>query len=166
MASSEEKIILSFLFKRSGKEMLKESEICLPLSLNLGWFTTNNAKKFVEHATQQGLLIKKNGLYMTSFDIEKVSIPIGFSPKENMFHRTESNQKTESKQTLLDILIQRISKKSEKSFEEIHNEIKQVSIEKKIIDEVAGMFIANKYGVDVKEHYKKVEDEIVKAKGE
>ena len=61
---SESKIVLAFLFKRSGKNMLKESDIYLPLSLELGWFSSTQAQEFVKHALNEKLLIKKeNHLY-------------------------------------------------------------------------------------------------------
>jgi len=54
----EEKIIIAFLFKRSGKNKLKESEIYLPLSLELDWFSANEARQFVNLAVELKLLTK------------------------------------------------------------------------------------------------------------
>ncbi|MCK5459307.1 MAG: DUF2240 family protein, partial [Thermoplasmatales archaeon] len=60
--NSEAQMIISFLFKRSGKDKLTEPEIYLPLSLELGWFSTREAKGFVTYVLQQKLLVKKDGL--------------------------------------------------------------------------------------------------------
>ena len=50
--NSEVQIIISFLFKRSGKNKLKESEIYLSLSLELGWFSARESREFVTYALQ------------------------------------------------------------------------------------------------------------------
>ena len=44
---SEKEIIISFLFKRSGKESLKFSDLYLALSMELNWFTPDDAKSFI-----------------------------------------------------------------------------------------------------------------------
>ena len=48
MTDSEMRIIIAFLFKRSGKEEMSPSELYLPLSMDLQWFTPNQAKEFVD----------------------------------------------------------------------------------------------------------------------
>ena len=53
---SEWKIIIAFLFKRSGKEKLSLSEFYLSLSMDLKWFSPQQAKAFVNHAVEQKLL--------------------------------------------------------------------------------------------------------------
>jgi len=159
---SEAKIIISFLFKRSGKDKLKESEIYLPLSLDLGWLSASQAKNFVEYAIQQEFLIKKNGFLIPNFDIEKITTPLGFLPKEKSFKIEKAHKKTEGEQNVIDVIIQRIAEKSDVDFKDIYNEIKQVGTEKKVIEEVAGLFIANKYRVDVKDFYRTVEVKITK----
>ena len=77
--AAEAEIILTFIFKRSGKQMLKESEIYLPLSIELGWFTTKEATTFVKQAIEQDRLIEKKvpelngfkGLYSDSYYTEE-----------------------------------------------------------------------------------------------
>ena len=59
---AEAKIIIAFLYNRSGKTALKESELYLPLAMELGWFTTKEAHEFVTDAINQELLVKKEGL--------------------------------------------------------------------------------------------------------
>ena len=83
--NSEEEIIIAFLFKRSGKNELKESEIYLPLALELGWFSSQQASNFVKHALGKKLLVKKRDLISPNFDIEKTKIPVGFYPSKTSF---------------------------------------------------------------------------------
>ena len=44
--NKEHKIIISFVFNRSGKREMSFSEFYLTLSLDLKWFTPDNAKSF------------------------------------------------------------------------------------------------------------------------
>ena len=77
---SESEIIISFIFKRSGKAELDFSEIYLTLSMDLKWFTPDDAKKFVNNALKQKLLLKKYEGLRPGFEINKINVPFGFSP--------------------------------------------------------------------------------------
>jgi hypothetical protein len=87
---SEVKIIISFIFKRSGKQKLSFSELYLDLSINLNWFTPEDAKKFVNEAMEKGFLIKEKDLIGPAFDIKKIQVPIGFYPSKTVFIEKES----------------------------------------------------------------------------
>ena len=80
MVSQAEKII-TFVFNRSGKTELSFSEMYLTLSMELNWFTPDDAKKFVEKAIREGLFCKKNNQLSPSFDVSKVNVPVGYNPK-------------------------------------------------------------------------------------
>ena len=77
---SEEEIIIAFLFKRSGKETLTPPELYLPLSMDLKWFTPQQAKDFIKLAEKKKLLNKKNNLIKPNFDYKKINIPLSFQP--------------------------------------------------------------------------------------
>lgn len=161
--SSEPQIIISFIFKRSGKTKLKESEIYLSLSLELAWFTTKEARQFVNFAVQQKLLLKKEGFLSPSFDIEKITIPIGFFPskKEYIIEKTEIKE-----ENTIGAIIQRIIVKTDKNSNEIYEEIKQVESEKNILSEVAILLVAQKYDIDVKKYFDEIESLISKGNEE
>ena len=83
---SEVKIIIAFLFKRSGKEELSLSELYLPLSMGFQWFTPKQAKDFVNHAVQQKLLSKKGDVLKPNFEYKKIVVPLGFRPSKESFN--------------------------------------------------------------------------------
>ena len=144
--NSEARIIISFLFKRSGKDKLTESEIYLPLSLELGWFSARDAKGFVTYALQQKLLVKKNVLLTPSFDVEKINVPVGFSPTEKSF-AVEKTESEEENQNIIDVIVKQIVEKTGKETKDIFEELKQVETEKNIIPEVAVLLVAKEYAV-------------------
>ena len=91
--ADEAQIILAFLFKRSGKTTVKESELYLPLSLELGWFTASQAHQFVQYALQQGLLEHDNDHVSPSFDVNMIEIPVGFKPTQTSFQIKKTLEK-------------------------------------------------------------------------
>jgi hypothetical protein len=153
---SEEEIIIAFLFKRSGKSKLKESEIYLPLSLELGWFSTKEARQFVEYAIKQKLLIEKEGLLTPSFDIEKIDITVGFSPSKSTFKVKEKVEEEDVFQKI----VNRIIEKTNNTYEEIIKDINRIQKEKNIIPEVAALLLAKEFNVNVEDSLDAVEKRI------
>jgi len=154
--NSEAHSIISFLFKRSGKEQLKESELYLPISLELGWFTTKEAKEFVNYALQQKLLVKKDALLTPSFNVEKIIVPVGFLPTEKSF-AVEKTESKEEEQIIIDIIVKQIVEKTGKETKEIFEEVKHVEAEKNILPEVAVLLVAKEYDVDLDNWFDLVE---------
>ncbi len=154
---SEEKIVIAFLFKRSGKSKLKESEIYLPLSLELGWFSTKEARQFIEYAIKQKLLIKKEGLLTPSFDVEKIDITVGFSPSKSTFTVKEMDKEEED---VFQKIVNHIVEKTDHTYEEIIKEINRIQEEKKIIPEVASLLLAKEFNINVEDSLDVVEKRI------
>jgi hypothetical protein len=118
--SIEEEIILSFIYKRSGKDSLSSTEIYLPLSIELSWFSTNEAKQFLQHCIDHELLKQTpNGLQPT-FDITKIKIPIGFTPIKT-YSKNPINQKT-SPNNIYKNLLQTLSQEKKISQSELEIE--------------------------------------------
>ena len=163
--NTEASIIISFLFKRSGKDKLKESEIYLPLSLELGWFSAREAKEFVTYALQQKLLVKKDGLLTPSFDVEKTTVPVGFYPTEKTF-AVEKTESKEEEQNIIDVIVKQIVEKTGKELKDIFEAIKHVEAEKNILPEVAVLLVAKEYGVAVNGYFSSVEKAIFKGNEE
>jgi hypothetical protein len=145
---SEAKIIIAFLFNRSGKTELKDSELYLPLSMELGWLSAKESQEFIKYAIKQELLIKKDGLLQPNFPFEKVIIPLGFTP----------SKKDELKEyDIIDGIVIKISTLTNHNQEEILEEIKQEEKEKNLFSEVAALYVARKYSVDITDWYDSVE---------
>jgi len=153
---SEEEIVIAFIFKRSGKSKLKESEIYLPLSLELGWFSTKEARQFIEYAIKQKLLIEKEGLLTPSFDVEKIDIAVGFSPSKSTFTVKEKGEEDDVFQRI----VNRIIEKTNYTHEEIIQNINRIQEEKNIIPEVAALLLAKEFNVNVEDSLDAVEKRI------
>ena len=156
---SEAKIIIAFLFNRSGKTALKDTELYLPLSMELGWFSTKEAQEFVKYSLKKELLIKKDGLLHPNFPVEKTSIPVGFTPTKNLFSEKTHEEK---KENILEGIIAQISAQTNRSYQDILKEITSEGREKNILPEVAVLYLARKYNIDMTDWYDAVEQKLFK----
>ena len=153
---SEAEIIIAFLFKRSGKNKLKESEIYLPLSIELRWFSTKEAHEFIKYAIKQKLLTKKGDLLTPSFDIEKINVPFGFYPSKKIF----VEEKSLKKENVMDTLVPRIFEKTKQTHKEVLGQISQFESEKNIIPEVAALLVAKEYDIKIDDIFEIIENKI------
>ncbi|MBN1280788.1 MAG: DUF2240 family protein [Candidatus Thermoplasmatota archaeon] len=151
---AEAKIIIAFLFNRSGKPALKESEIYLPLSMELGWFSATEAHDFVTYALTQHLLVHKEGLLLPNFPVEKTTIPVGFTPSKKFFIEQTGEHETEN---ILDAMVTHISNYTTQKQEDIRRKIHHTAQERHLTLEVAALYIARTHDVDVTEWYDRIE---------
>jgi hypothetical protein len=68
-------------FIRKGKDVIKDMEFVMALSMDLKWFTPEQAKSVLAEAQRSGLLKRDGDLLRPSFDISKIEIPSGFKPE-------------------------------------------------------------------------------------
>ncbi len=156
---SEVKIIFTFLFKRSGKQKLSFSELYLTLSIDLNWFTPEDAKKFVNESLKKKFLIKEKDLIMPSFDIENVSVPIGFYPSTKVF-LDEEPKEIKEEENLLSRIVKRISENLNAKEQEILHKIKKIEEEKNVTTEVAALLFGKENNLDLTDFFEEIENRI------
>jgi hypothetical protein len=157
--TSEAEIIIAFLFKRSGKNELKEAEIYLPLSIDLGWFSNRESHEFINHVLTQKLLIKKDGLLIPNFDIEKINIPLRFYPSKKTFAKEE---KIVEEYNVMDTIVNRIAEKKNQEYKKIIGEIEKISSEKNVLLEIAALLYAKECDIDIEDIFEFVENKILR----
>jgi len=135
----EVKIIIAFLFKRSGKEKLNYSDLYLTLSMDLNWFTPDEAKAFVDNALKQKLLTQKDKLIEPNFNVDEIIVPIGFRPTKQISEKKEKD--THKKQNILATIAKRIAEKTNLDDETIIKKIKTIEKEKDVTPEVAALLV-------------------------
>jgi len=156
---SEAKIIIVFLFNRSGKTELTEAELYLPLSMELGWLSTKESQEFVKYAINQGLLVKKEGFLHPNFPLETIRVPVGFTPSKKIFSKNADDYKEE---LIIEGIITEICSQIHQNKQDILEEIEKEGTEKNLLPEVAALYVARKHGVDISEWYNSVEKTIVR----
>lgn len=159
---SEREIILSFLFKRSGKESLKFSDLYLALSMELNWFTPADAKTFVNMALEEKLLTKKGDLIKPSFDVNKIDVPIGFSPSKLVFE--EKKEKiAKKKENVLNKIVKKIIEETNLNKQQVTEKINIIAKEKNITDEVAALLICKEHDIIFNDFIDEIEEKIFKS---
>ncbi|MCK5030346.1 MAG: DUF2240 family protein [Thermoplasmatales archaeon] len=157
--NSEIKIIISFLFKRSGKEELNVSELYLPLSMDLKWFSPKNAKGFINSALLKKFLIEKGDRIKPNFDYKKIAIPVGFYPSKQTFEE-EKNKVNEERQDVVKLITEKIIEKTEQDEQSVFEEIKETANKRNISLEVAALLVSKKYDIIVSAFFDQVEGKI------
>ena len=157
--SSDAEIIIAFLFKRSGKDGLSFSDIYLNLSMELNWFTPDEAKAFVNMAINEKLLIKKESLIKPNFDINKIVVPIGFIPSKTVFEEKEI--KIINEEVLLGKIIQKIAEKTKLDEKHINDCINNIAKGRNLTKEVAALIFSKEQDIVFEEFYEEIEKRIV-----
>jgi hypothetical protein len=158
---SEKEIIISFLFKRSGKELLKFSDLYLALSMELNWFTPDDAKSFISQALKEGILTKKDDMIKPNFDYENTDIPTGFTPSINVLEEKKEEKPVVKDDSLIQIMINKLVEKSNIEKSQIIKEIETLAKERYLTKEVASLLIGKKYNINFENLYNRVEESII-----
>ena len=130
---------VSMPFLRKGKDALKDTEFVLALSIDLKWFTPEQAKAVLGDAEKAGLLKREGELIRPSFDISKVKIPPGFKP--------EPGEKKSIFDRIIDRIILGTGIEKRKVVALINK--KQEELSKQVVIEVSAILVAMEHGVMV-----------------
>ena len=154
---------IAFVFKRSGKQQLKESELYLTVSMDLQWCSPNTAKEFISRLLSHGILKKEGEFISPSFDIQKTMIPLDFHPTEQDFIIEEDSVATSMQgDTMIDTLIGRLAEETSLGKEEIYREMLSVAEQKQLHTASALALLARFYNVDVTDMIQDLKDEVLK----
>ena len=150
---SELKIILAFIFKRSGKPSLLSSELVLPLAMELHWFSLKEAKVVLHLAEQRALVKKEGDTFRPSFDLKKITIPVGFTPSQQLRAMLAQEPPGQTKQTtsIMQRIINAIATSTDLPPEEIRETINKKSTSHLLTPEISALLVAKKHHVDIKE---------------
>jgi hypothetical protein len=163
--NDEEEIIIAFLFKHSGKKELSFSDLYLTLSMELNWFTPEDAKKFLNQAIKNHLLNKKEEQVTPTYDYDKIDIPVGFQPTQKVFQEKKIEKPKEKKEKVLNQIIKELVQKSKLDEKKIMKKIKEVEKFRNLTVEVAALLVGKEYNIVFDEEIlEKVEEEIFQKK--
>lgn len=132
---------VSMPFLRKGKETLKDSEFVLALSIDLNWFTPEQAKNVLSQAEISGILKRQGEMVSPAFDLTKLEMPSGFKPETNVLE----------KKTIFDRIIERIILNTSMDKRKVIALInkKQEELAKMVLIEVSAILVAIENGVQV-----------------
>lgn len=123
---------VSMPFLRKGKDSLKDTEFVLALSIDLKWFTPEQARAVLADAEKSGLIKREGDVISPTFDVSKVQIPSGFKPLIG------------EKKTIFDRIIDRITSGTGIEKQKVAALInkKQDELSKQVLIEVSAILVA------------------------
>ncbi len=159
--ASEKEIIITFLYNRSGKSKLSYNELYLTLSMELNWFTPDDAKMFINQAVNENLLKKEKDDLKPNFDLSKIVVPVGFTPSKQIFEeKLETPSKKEGE--LIDKLIKVLIDKTKLDGKTINLKIREIEEQRNIAIGVAALLFAKEHNVSMDDYFEEIEKEIFK----
>lgn len=162
---SEEKIILAFVYKRSGKEQLSITEIYLPLSIELGWYSTTDAQLFIQHCLKHNLLKQTKKGIQPAFDIAAIQIPNGFTPKKP-YNIPNTPKKTYYTKNIYQDIIQTIASIKKISLSDIEKELRMQVATKNIHPITAAFLYTTQHNITLEYDISDIEQAILQENAE
>ncbi|ATZ61487.2 MAG: DUF2240 family protein [Methanosarcinales archaeon Met12] len=142
-------------FRKRGKDCLTTSEFIFALSLDLGWFSPEQAKEVLSKAKEESLVSIKDDKISPSFDFKVIEIPLGFRPD------------MKSERSIFERIIERVMTTglSRKDVIALVNE-KQERMAKLIEIEVSALLVAKDRGADIEDLADEVYQSLIECKSE
>lgn len=146
----ELKQVVAAVFKLKGKPNLSEKELVNTLSYDLRWFSPNEARQIIAACRSEKIISGASDAVSPSFDAFGMEVPPDFKPDKGLLaHRVrESNYQR---------IVEKVSKDSKLSAEQINAEIASMRSAFFATDEVIALVVARAHGVDVSEFLDDVE---------
>ncbi len=129
--------VVAYIFRKKGT-VIPISEFVFALSLDLKWFSPDQAESILANAEKQGLVRIIDDMVEPLFDIHSIEIPIDFRPDQSIF----------VEKTVFDQVIERLS--GVKSKQEILHRINENQERLGIVEpDAVALLVARMYDIDV-----------------
>ena len=162
--NNDYKIIIAFVYTRAGKQEMSFSEFYLSLSMDLKWFTLNNAKTFTQKVVDNNLIKVENEGLKPTFNVDEIRIPTGYHPSKNLFSQKDLKEEKAQEKTeadTLETIIKKIVDKSNLDKKTILNQIKAIEKEKNLTAEISAILLGKEYNLEFKEILEKIQRNIL-----
>jgi hypothetical protein len=146
------KTLMAFVFQRSGIGRMKEKDVYMMLSFELGWMTPGEALNIIEVACEHGLLIRDSGTLSPQFEVGDVDVPLDFQFSKDSLQTTDE-------QSLLTQIIEDIVAATKEGEQKIAQEVRQTADRQHILPEVA-LLVARRHDVPVEPYLEACKERI------
>lgn len=169
--------VVAHVFRKKGK-VTSISEFVFALSLDLKWFSPDQAESVLTNAEQRKLVRITGEVVEPLFDIHSVEIPIDFRPDQSIIDRQErsidatarkghaSLEETEEasgERTVIDLVVEQLS--GVKSKQEVIRLINDAQERLGIVEtDAVALLVARACGIDVSGMIDEVYDRLVRSK--
>ena len=164
--------VVAHVFRKKGK-VTSISEFVFALSLDLKWFSPDQAESVLTNAKRQGLVQITGEVVEPLFDINSVEIPIDFRPDKSIMDRQERPidataykdgallEEVSEERTVIDRVVEQLS--GVKSKQEIIRLINDAQERLGVIEtDAVALLVARTCGIDVSGMIDEVYDRLVR----
>jgi hypothetical protein len=138
---------IAYVFRRKGKLEMNVKDFIYSLSIDLHWFSPEEAKKLLTICIASNLIIKDNDTLKPNFLLENISIPLEFKPSKDIL---------EYKKDLFLELVKEIEVATKTDKKAVIAEINKLQTELNIEIEVAALLLAKKHNVDISNYMEEI----------
>jgi hypothetical protein len=135
---------IAVLFRRKGKEFLTEQEFVSSASFDLRWFSPKEAQKLLDVSITGGLLQRKNGHIVPTFDLSSIDVPLDYRPSKQILE-----QVSKSKADLFSEIVEKIVKVRSVPKREVVSRVNKKQEMLGIDVEPAALLVASDYGLSL-----------------
>ncbi|MEA3283319.1 MAG: DUF2240 family protein [Euryarchaeota archaeon] len=169
--------VVAHIFRKKGK-VTSISEFVFALSLDLKWFSPDQAESVLANAEQRGLVRITGEVVEPLFDIHSVEIPIDFRPDQSILYRQEGSidvttcndevlleeiEEASDERTIIDWVVEQLA--GMKSKQEVIRLIDDTQERLGIVEtDVVALLVARTCGIDVSGMIDEVYDRLVRSK--
>lgn len=146
--AEELKKVLAFLFQREGEE-IKEEDFIYIQSVDLDWYSSDDAKQVLNLALKSDLVEKDGDFIKAKFGFENVKVAMDFEPSKDLFEEDEKDIFSE--------LLEQISTSSELSNQEIMSAANEKQDRMNIEVKTALLLVAQEKDVIIEDRDKYIE---------
>jgi hypothetical protein len=167
--------VVAHVFRKKGK-VTSISEFVFALSLDLKWFSPDQAESVLTNAERRGLVRITDEVVEPLFDIHSVEIPIDFRPDQSIMDREERSidatagkggalleetEEASEERTVIDQVVEQLS--GAKSKQEVIRLINDAQERLGIVEtDAVALLVARTCGIDVSGMIDEVYDRLVR----
>ena len=148
MGMSEIQRSIALLFRRKGKDFLTEKEFVFSASMDLRWFSPKDAQKLLDYGISGGLLKKKNGTIVPTFDTSVIEVPLDYKPGKEIFDNAPKRE-----QDLFSEIVDKIVRSKSVPKREVVSRVNRKQELLGIDVEPAALLVASDYGLSVENSF-------------
>ncbi|MEA1894522.1 MAG: DUF2240 family protein [Euryarchaeota archaeon] len=169
--------VVAHIFRKKGK-VTSIGEFVFALSLDLKWFSPDQAESVLANAEQRELVRITGEVVEPLFDVHSVEIPIDFRPDQSILYRqersvdatahkdevlVEGTEEASDESTVIDRVVEQLS--GVKSKQEVIRLINDAQERLGIVEtDAVALLVARTCGIDVSEMIDEVYDRLVRSK--
>ncbi|KAF5412573.1 MAG: hypothetical protein C5S47_01095 [Candidatus Methanogasteraceae archaeon] len=168
--------VVAHIFRKKGK-VTSISEFVFALSLDLKWFSPDQAESVLANAEKRELVRITGEVVEPLFDIHSVEIPIDFRPDQSVIDRQEGSidvitkdevlleeiEEASDERTIIDQVVEQLA--GMKSKQEVIRLINDTQERLGIVEtDVVALLVARTCGIDVSGMIDEVYDRLVRSK--